>query len=340
MSTMDINISSDHYCCKIRFERHFIVIKGDSGIGKTELVELISESARDVKIESTLPCVPLTGATWKDLMRFGENRIYIADDQEFVETREFASIFKESVKKNNYFVFICRADTIAGRLGALSFSANDIYRFVGDGKDHYIEPMYPPQKLIASNADCFLVEDTAAGYEFFSDLVHVDCKCATDGKSSIVKDLAILSKSYKHIFVIVDMASYGCHMEEFYTICNRKIKIKISYMSDYECFEELLLRTNLLKDLSIVKREMNDLPKYAGRFLSWEKYFEDLLKRATSRKFFAQSHGAHINPCYTKSCLDCNVHKMEKCKEAFHGEDKFCDLLIGTKYEDLLQYHN
>ncbi len=339
MSTMVIKICSDDYQCEICFDRHFIVIKGDSGVGKTEFVELINENARDIKIESTLPCVPLTGATWKDLIRFGENRIYIADDQEFVETREFASMFKESVQKNNYFIFICRADTIAGRLGALSFSANDIYRFVGDGKDHYIEPMYASKKLFETNADCFLIEDTAAGYEFFSGLVHVDCKCATGGKSSVVKDLVMLSKIYKHIFVIVDMASYGCHMEEFYTVCNRKIKVKISYMSDYECFEELLLRTNLLKNLSIVKLEMNDIPKYAGGFLSWEKYFEDLLERATSRNFFVQTHGAHINPCYTKSCLDCNVHKMEKCKEAFTGEDKFIDLLTGTKYEDLLKYH-
>ena len=60
MSTMVIKICSDDYHCEICFDRHFIVIKGDSGVGKTEFVELINENARDVKIESTLPCIPLT----------------------------------------------------------------------------------------------------------------------------------------------------------------------------------------------------------------------------------------------------------------------------------------
>ena len=35
MSTMVIKICSDDYHCEICFDRHFIVIIGDSGVGKT-----------------------------------------------------------------------------------------------------------------------------------------------------------------------------------------------------------------------------------------------------------------------------------------------------------------
>lgn len=44
MSTIELEITSNQYVCKFYFERRINVIKGDSGTGKTSLLELIMDT--------------------------------------------------------------------------------------------------------------------------------------------------------------------------------------------------------------------------------------------------------------------------------------------------------
>lgn len=343
MSIINISIKSKTYSCDISFDRRLIVIRGDSGVGKSEIMEVLNNNGVDVEVESTYPIIALLDSNWRATVKYEDNIICIADDQDFVETHEFASLFASSADRNIYFIIICRTDKLSS-YGALSFSSNDVYRFIENGKEHYIEKMYEAEKCEGKeNPELFLIEDSGSGKEFFSALVDAECKSAENGKSSIVKDILIYSRDYKQIFVVFDTASFGCHIEELFMICTKVLKNNtIIYMSDYECFEELLINTNLLKNLSLIREELGSLPEYANKYMSYEKFYESLLDRATVKKPLHQSHRSKLNKCYIVSCKSRNCHPdaRKKCGSTLYGMDKFVDLLKETKYERLLEYHH
>ena len=89
------------------------------------------------------------------------------------------------------------------------------------------------------------------------------------------------------IFLLVDMAAFGCHMDELYDTCSQ---INIYVKIDYECFEELLLNTNFCRSDKLVINEFEDISDKANDYMSWETYFEDLLLRVTKDKPFETGH--------------------------------------------------
>lgn len=328
MSTINISIRSRDYNCDINFDRRIIVIRGNSGVGKSGIVEILNSSGNDVNIESTYPIVELTDTNWRATVKYENNVICVADDQDFVETHEFGSLFRESANRNIYFIIICRADTVLSSYGALSFSINDVYQLIKNGKEHFMEKMYVAEKCDGSeNPELFLIEDRGSGLEFFSKLVKTDCKSAENGKSSIVNDVIRHSKQYNQIFLVFDTASFGCHIEELYMVCTKILKDNIIiFMSDYECFEELLVNTNLLKDLPLVKKELSSLPEYANQYMSYEKYYESLIDRATVKRPLYQSHKSKLNKCYTESCRSRNCHSdaRKKCGSIYNILRRSC----------------
>ena len=102
--------------------------------------------------------------------------------------------------------------------------------------------------------------------------------------------------------------------------------------------DELLLRTNLLNRLVDVKKELSVITDYANNYISWEKYFENLIRRVTTDKMYKYTHSGELRTCYYNSCSECNPNKRIKCDGFLEGDDKFVSLLNGTKYEFLLDY--
>lgn len=340
MSFIKLTVKSSNYNCDIEFDRRMIFIKGNSGVGKTTLVDmLLEENSSDVEIYCNLPYIVVNSRSWEVVLSSVSNTLIIIDDYSFVASSKFASVVSSTSDRCNYFLIIARekSDSIKST-GRLSYSSNDIYEFVADGKNHYIRPFYSADSSTScSSFDCVITEDTTTGYDFFKRLVGVPCYPSSSGKSSLVNDIIEKSKIHKNILVILDTSAYGCHMEDFYTTCTYTLTDNtIGFIDDYECFEELLIRTNLINKLGIIQAELSNLPKYANQHLSWERYFEDLIKRATYSKPYKHTHDIKsLRYCYYEDCIKCNEHIREKCDDILKG-DKFESLLRGTKYEFLL----
>lgn len=56
------------------------------------------------------------------------------------------------------------------KLPKLSYSANEIYRFIADGKKHYIEKYYEYDNTDYVNIDAAIVEGSGSDFVFFSHL--------------------------------------------------------------------------------------------------------------------------------------------------------------------------
>ena len=160
---------------------------------------------------------------------------------------------------------------------------------------------------------------------------------ASSGKSSIVNDSKNLYDSgNRNLLIIVDLAAYGCHIEQLYQEVLKRCK-GVLIDTTYECFEEFLLQSNMYKDNVIVQEEFKDIYQYANKYISWETYFENLIYRVSKDTMFKYSHNrSELRDCYTEDCNNCNEHIRVKCTFNKSG-DKFGLLLKDTKYKKYLE---
>ncbi len=95
----------------LELKRKITVLCGNSGIGKTTLVRMIMLSRRKnnpYKVISERPCIGITADSYiemTDLANFEDSIIFLDDDVDYVSTKEFAEIVKES---SCYFVIVTR----------------------------------------------------------------------------------------------------------------------------------------------------------------------------------------------------------------------------------------
>lgn len=340
MNTIKLTVSSEIYNCNWEFERRLNIIRGDSGIGKTTLVEILTTRPQGIEIYTSLPTVTVLENSWKNTLEGTSNSILLFDDIAAIETSDFANLFKRTiVDKNNYVIAISRENQFQpGKLGRLPFSINSMYKEITEGTNHFLTRLYDEnvQKSVPEKIDCVIVEDSGKGYHFFQRWMHATIISAKSGNSAIVKTLIDVSDKYKNIFLIFDTAAYGCYMEQLVTVI-AELDVSVFFMDYYECFEELLVTTNLLSSKVVVKEEFEKLSYFANKYISWERYFEDLALRASYGLPYEYNHNnSKLRFCYLHNCSECNEHIKCTCDQDCEG-NKFEWLLRGTKYEDLLR---
>ena len=102
-----------HYEFEIR--RNITIIQGDSATGKTTLIQMLRQAenlgkSSGIDVICDVSCKVLEGANWKLLLRNLTGNIIFADEEnEFINTEEFASEIKNS---DNYFVLITRENLL------------------------------------------------------------------------------------------------------------------------------------------------------------------------------------------------------------------------------------
>lgn len=352
-NTIDIEINSSIYNFSCSLKRRITVIKGDSGTGKTAVVQILASRPTGFTITSPLDLIPVNAANWKTLLLTSHDAVLFFDDLYYTESMEFISLCTHNLVPNNlYVVLITRHEIlnaelksdlkedskVAGMLSKLSISVDEIYNFKTDGINHWLEPVTIPTTDDYSDVDCILVEDTGRGAEFFKVYLK-NVISASNGKSNLVTDTLDLITEKNKILVMVDLAGYGCHWDEFTQRVIRK-NPNVFILQNRECFEQMLLYSNMLKDIPKVKRELSDLVKYANNYISWETYFERLISDVTENKLYRCNYSRHavLADCYLKDCSSCHIKKKEKCDAYLKNlnDNKFTVLFKDTIFEHLL----
>lgn len=159
-----------HY--EFEIKRNITIIQGDSATGKTTLINMLRQvenlgDSSGIDVISDVPCRILEGRNWKILLEnMSGNIIFIDDDNEFINTEEFAEAVRGS---DNYFVLITREN-----LYNLPYSVEEIYGLRSSGKYQNTKRVYQQMYQIYSNIQDvpvkparIITEDSNAGYEFF-----------------------------------------------------------------------------------------------------------------------------------------------------------------------------
>ena len=332
----------------LELERRVTYLTGLSGSGKTSFVRvLFAEEKRRVLCTSSLPLRAIEYGTGSvDFITAIKNTIVIIDDYASLQSTNFWQVVNTCAVSNNIWIVIIGREHFFEDLGIPYIAFNSVYVMQALNGEFFASKLAIPSKCSISSYkfDKIFTEDSKSGFYFVRKLNSTGADVESlNGAQNLIKRLMLLQESGVkeiNIFAFVDMASFGVDVLQLQELMGYKefVGYNLCVMSDYECFEELLLRTNMLVD------KFNNVftTDEANNFLSWEAYFESKLDELTKNKLYRAYHGS-MTRCYLEGCCIFNDgESLQGTKCEFYNSvtgDKFEFLLKDTKYERLLDFH-
>lgn len=299
---------------KVRYDftirRNITIIKGNSATGKTTLVEMIREyyeSGEDsgITLKCEKNCRVLAGRDWQAVLdTIKDTIVFIDEDNAFLPTNEFAQAVQKS---DNYYVIVTREG-----LPNLPYSVEEIYGIRESGKYASLKQTYHELFHIYGKIDyrkpvkpsCVIVEDSNAGYEFFAGLAKGEgcLVVSAGGKSNIFKKL--MNTVEKQVLVIADGAAFGPEMDRVMKLLMRRKGI-VLYLP--ESFEWIILKSGVLegKDLNEILERPEEFIE-SSEFVSWERFFTDLLIKITKDTYLKYSK-RRLNSVYLHETISSKI---------------------------------
>ena len=337
---ISIDVTSKKYDCHIDLHQKLTVIVGDSGKGKTVFFKAVIDSSGAYKVnlsDNRYSIIALSeGFGWEntlnDCISNNKKCVFVIDDEDFVITDKFSSYFKSV--KGCYFIIINRFNNITFKsLNQLSFSVKEVYNFIANGKEHFLERKYVENEHFPDNIDYFVTEDSSAGKEFLEKCLNTSIS-STFGKNKVVDFLKSNLNLYKnkYIFLFIDISAFGSYYELFRTF-TKSNNINVYISSIYESFEYMILRSNFYRYDFTNSDEIL-------LFNSFEKYCEYKLNAISKNKPYNQNHDSgKLNSCYVNNC--CDKKQSERCicdKGIKSSINKLEYLFKDTEFEFLLSW--
>lgn len=310
---------------KIKYDftikRNITILTGDSGSGKTVLIELIRDYRRygsdsGVHLSCDRECRTIDNEDWeRQISEISDSIIFIDEGNRFLTSKKFADLVQKS---DNYFVIATRE-----KLPMLPYSVKEIYGFRKSGKFHEVKQKYneiyhlygeiSEERMIYPQY--ILTEDSNSGYEFFSELAkdsNIKCESA-NGKSNIILRLQKMDKRDGTCLVIVDGAAFGSEMRDVSEYLKASGDIVV-YAP--ESFEWLLLSTDMISDIR-VSHVLEHPEEYidSSEYISWERFFTAMLVNRTQNNQIWAYSKKKLPDVYLSSKIKNAVKKQMKLIE-------------------------
>ena len=268
-------------------KRNITILTGDSGSGKTLLIDYIREYRRygadsGVSVSCDRDCRTLDDENWeRQLQEISDSIIFIDEGNRFLLSRRFAELVKAS---DNYFVLATRE-----KLPAIPYSINEIYGFRKSGKYTEAKQKYNEIYHLYGefstehdiDPELVITEDSNSGYEFYTELSKqksINCISA-NGKSNIIKKIQENQGDSEKILVIADGAALGAEIKDI----SDYLKIeKGVVLYAPESFEWMILSLNIIPNVNVTSILEHPEDYIESReYISWERFFTHLLTEKT-----------------------------------------------------------
>lgn len=299
-------------------KRNITILTGDSGSGKTILIDLIRDYRRygtdsGVFLSCDCECGTIDNEDWeRQIEKVSNSIIFIDEGNRFINSKRFAEIVKKS---DNYFVLAVRE-----KLPMIPYSVNEIYGFRKSGKFHETRQQYneiyhlygeiTEHDMIDPNF--VITEDSNSGYDFFSELSkQKNIKCiSAKGKSNIIKCLQNSDNRKGTRLVIVDGAAFGSEMRD---VCAYLNTVNDVVLYAPESFEWVLLSSNAIPNInvsSILQQPENYIE--SKEYVSWERFFTAVLVNQTQNDPVWIYSKRKLSKVYLSSKVTSAVKKIMK----------------------------
>lgn len=310
----------------LKFQRKITIITGNSGIGKSDLIRLLSIKNKE-KLRISVLCdyevKVLTNDsfeiiasnikrfyldfsnhdskkyydTMRNLLKQYDNYLFFADeDFDYLTSKEFASFCKFT---DSYYVLISHIP-----LSNLPYSYTEIYtlnRIKQTNILHRIFDLDKYNKITDDVNHLYITEDAKSGFQFFSTFYkYVE---SAESKSKIVQKLKNLNfLEVPVINIIADGAAFGSEMDNvLYAISQMNGKNVLLFLP--ESFEYLILSSDLFKGINVFDCYSNN-----ALFFSHERYYTYVLENLTNGTQNAYNK-SQLNECYFISCCPHRINK-------------------------------
>lgn len=313
---IEFSIKNKHIAFKFTLERNVTIITGDSGTGKTKLVNMVRDyselgKASGVTLKCEKPCIVLGGRNWAiDLEKIQDSVVFIDESTACIRSYDFA---KNIQKTNNYYVLITREP-----LPQLPYSVSEIKKIVKNSSKPKIAKLYDGISITEIKTfpyDLIITEDGKSGFQFFSKAVEklqIECLPA-NGKTGI---LPLLNENKgKKILVIADAAALGSEIRELthYQALNPgMIDLFLP-----ESFEWLILKSSIFSGHTDVQEMLQSPVDYIESldFFSWEQFFTHFLINESKEMARLKYKKSNLAVGYKdKANMDSIISAMEKQK--------------------------
>lgn len=385
-----IRVFSQDYICSCILERSVTVLTGLSGSGKTVFVNMAVDSELNTTSEVTEVGVSLEGVSGMELQHLTNeflnavftqinsdlknNREYICpydnilfildDDCTRVKNSLFTTFLKKAVLQGCYFLIVTHDLTDAfSSIRCSIHSVLSLSRDSTDSRNRLVTKYYDLSDVqINTRPDLVVIEDSGDGFTWFKNL-YSDSKCVTTkGANGILPMFRDNSTEWrdKKILLIFDTAAYGLKLMDLQERLRTLGYRHVYFANNYECFEELLLQSNLLRQISgnICFDNSLVLSERANKYITWERFFEEYLEELTRGTCLKYKHITvkmlnkmteiererfkyenRFHRCYYDNCE--NVSGQEDyCNgrncSYYIGEEKYEFMLRNTKFSFLL----
>jgi len=302
-------------------KRNITILTGDSGSGKTVLIDFIREYRRygadsGVFVSCDCECKTINNENWERQIEETSNSIIFIDEgNRFLTSRRFAELVQQS---DNYFVLATRE-----KLPMLPYSVNEIYGFRQSGKFHGAKKKYNEiyhlygeiSERDKINPQFVITEDSNSGYDFFNELSNQKkIKCISSyGKSNIIKSLQDSDSIDGTRLVIVDGAAFGSEMRDISEYLDT-VRNVVLYAP--ESFEWILLSSNTIPNVNAAAI-LQQPEKYidSKEYASWEKFFTTVLTSKTQNDPVWAYSKKKLPKAYLSSKVMSAVKKITKLIE-------------------------
>lgn len=275
---ISFSIKNRHIAFRFVLERNVTILTGDSGTGKTKLINMVKNYAAEgkasgVTLKCDKPCVVLEGNNWDTILEKTKNSIVFVDEgAKFLPEYSFAQTI---MRTDNYYVLVSREP-----LPQIPYSIEAIRQIIKNDSKPKIEKIYDNvsiRDIRAAQYDLVIVEDSKAGFRFFQKATEewgVVCKSAK-GKSNILSALDDCRE--RRVLVIADAAALGSEIQKLVRYKNLSGK-KIDFFLP-ESFEWLILKSAIFDGNENVRSILNDPVEHIESkvYFSWERFFTYLL---------------------------------------------------------------
>ena len=302
-------------------KRNITILTGDSGSGKTVLIDFIREYRRygadsGVFVSCDCECKTINNEDWERQIEETSNSIIFIDEgNRFLTSRRFAELVQQS---DNYFVLATRE-----KLPMLPYSVNEIYGFRQSGKFHGAKKKYNEiyhlygeiSERDKINPQFVITEDSNSRYDFFNELSNQKkIKCISSyGKSNIIKSLQDSESIDGTRLVIVDGAAFGSEMRD---ISEYLDTVRNFVLYAPESFEWILLSSNTIPNVNVAAI-LQQPEKYidSKEYASWEKFFTTVLTSKTQNDPVWAYSKKKLPKAYLSSKVMSAVKKITKLIE-------------------------
>ena len=218
------------------FKQKYLFIRGDSGRGKSTLIELVEVYQRDPDSVTCLGDSNLKFLT--DMRALDPGYIYFFDEDDPLLTSENAKLFNTT---DSYFVIIsrnCNLDFF------FKTGLDSLCEIVTDGSYHTIKPVYQRKDVLTSVGDVIVCEDSKSGFQFLNKLVDYQIESA-ESKSRIGSKInKLIKQGFKSFTIVYDRCGICFTYEDQIIFLVRK-GVNIASEIDWDSFESYILESDL-----------------------------------------------------------------------------------------------